>query len=301
MASGCRYGYDLREEGLSTGGSVGGAEPPGSGGDAPVGGGPATGGTNWGGGGGDDACSGSDCFPDTPIIDASLMLWLDATDGGTLSVSPTLSQWRDKSARGNDVEQLDSGKQPSVVPAAIHGLAAVRFDGVDDSLFASNSDGRFDAEELSVFLVVSPEWLIDPLDNPAPLAIRGNNSGETRISFHVSGSNDNFQNFNGIFQQFSPVSVPPGVPQFLEFSFERVDPVVMLTEHHLNGRLTNTDNDNSFGPLLQPLRVGAAQDDYEHFEGLVAEVLVYDRPLSDAERQEVEDYIEKKWGIAMER
>lgn len=304
--SGCRYGYEQSTgEHSDLGGAAGGPESPAAGGNASTGGDASTGGTgtggqNLGGAGGDSPCPGNGCAPTLPIVDASLMLWLDGADAGTLIGAPFVSEWRDKSPRNHHVAQMDSMKRPALVDAALNGRSVLRFDGVDDSLFADNSDGRFDAEELSVFLVVSPEWVSDLIDNPAPLAIRGDNSGATRISFHVSGRKDNFQNFNGVFQQFSPETLPTGEAQLLEFSFERVD-ALMLTEHHLNGRLTNTDDDNSFGTLLQPLRVGAAQDDFEHFEGLVAEILVYDRPLAAAERQDVEAYIEQKWAIPMQK
>ena len=44
-------------------------------------------------------------------------------------------------------------------------------------------------------------------------------------------------------------------------------------------------------------RVGAKHDDCEFLEGAIAEILVYDRVLADAERAAIESGLRLKWGL----
>lgn len=63
-------------------------------------------------------------------------LWLDATDSSSMTLnSTTVSQWRDKSGKGNNAIQATTIRQPLLVASGINGMPALegRHDGVNAS------------------------------------------------------------------------------------------------------------------------------------------------------------------------
>ena len=247
--------------------------------------------------GADNDCDGTvdeDCLPPLPLMDSSLLLWLDGADANTIELTTGVAGWLDKSGRDNHVSQPDVARQPTVLVEALNRRSALLFDGVNDSLVGDNSSGVFDSVDLDVILVLSPHWETDPGGNPSPFAIRGEGSGLTRVSLHLSGQLNNFHHFNGTFQQFAMVPFTPQEYYLLEDSF---DVGATVTTQYLNGQLIGSDTDNYFGDPLQPVRIGAAQNDLEPFQGVIAEVILYDRTLLDDERMAIEAYVEAKWGI----
>jgi hypothetical protein len=63
------------------------------------------------------------------------VLWLDASEGSTLVADAQgLSQWRDKSGKGNHVGQPEAGARPTLAPTLQNGMAPISFDGATQFL-----------------------------------------------------------------------------------------------------------------------------------------------------------------------
>jgi hypothetical protein len=90
--------------------------------------------------------------PFTPLSLTSLKGWYKSDVGVTIVTG--VSQWDDQSGNTNHLVQATGGSQPTVTAAAVNGLPALLFDGVDDNL--SKSYGTL-AQPLTVFLVVRQE------------------------------------------------------------------------------------------------------------------------------------------------
>jgi hypothetical protein len=73
-----------------------------------------------------------------PLSIPGLALWLDAADTSTITVGTGVSQWRDKSATGSLWTQGTGNNQPATGTQAINGRNVLVFDGVNDTLTASN-------------------------------------------------------------------------------------------------------------------------------------------------------------------
>jgi hypothetical protein len=68
-----------------------------------------------------------------------LVLWLDASDRTTLTLSGTsISAWKDKSGQGNNATQVVASSQPTFGPRLINGKPVVNFDGVSQWLMVQN-------------------------------------------------------------------------------------------------------------------------------------------------------------------
>ena len=70
---------------------------------------------------------------------SGLVLWLKANDGVATNLDGTVSDWADASLNLNDAAQHTAGLAPLLVPNAVNGQPALRFDGVDDYLEIANS------------------------------------------------------------------------------------------------------------------------------------------------------------------
>lgn len=66
----------------------------------------------------------------TPASLPNLKLWAESDQGTTVATG--VSQWNDLSGNGNHLVQAVGAKQPALTAAAINGLPALTFDGVDD-------------------------------------------------------------------------------------------------------------------------------------------------------------------------
>lgn len=90
-----------------------------------------------------------------PSLIRDKVLWLDADDAATLTVSSGLiSEWRDKSGLGNDAVQAIGAFQPTYVLAGINGRNIVRFDGIADFIESPDDVSlRMGIGEFGIFVV----------------------------------------------------------------------------------------------------------------------------------------------------
>lgn len=71
----------------------------------------------------------------TPMQLGGLVGWWDASDTSTITSSAgAVSQWDDKSGRGNHLVQATAANQPATGSATQNGLNIIRFDGTNDRL-----------------------------------------------------------------------------------------------------------------------------------------------------------------------
>jgi len=202
---------------------------------------------------------------------AGLSYQLDAVNPATITLAGSkVAVWADSSAAGVDFSQGDVALQPEFVQNAINGLPALRFsDDVRNRMAASKS-----ATAQTVFIVAKTAKCIDNDGiwgrSGGDYGVRGLNLG----TWHDPGNAGDFTQ-NG--------------------------------DMYINGVLGNTyDPDQPY--ILTAARI-AAYSGYTHaigdywnngsyvrsFSGYVGEVLVYNRGLSTAERESVENYLSEKW------
>src|SRR5262249_38983176 len=68
-----------------------------------------------------------------------LVLWLKADDGVATNTDGVVTDWADQSPNLNDAAQHDTTLAALLVPGAVNGKPALRFDGVDDYMEIANS------------------------------------------------------------------------------------------------------------------------------------------------------------------
>ena len=223
-----------------------------------------------------------------------LALWLRG-DAGTVLNGAAVTQWADQSGNNRHATQGTSGNQPTRVNAGLNGLPVVRFDGANDfqtfplpvngltgmSIFlvAANTQdqagGSTQAERAAVFWNETAGWgtvYLSPFQQAVNLRFGTLQSGNRIIYSRPAAIGSQFT---------TTTAIKDGTTDALY-----VNGALVLSQ---GGKLAALAGNQSIGQL------GRGYNDNTYFAGDIAEVLVYDRALTIAERQAVEAYLNDKY------
>jgi len=241
-----------------------------------------------------------------------LAVWLDAaaqpaarTERGepALRSGDALEYWFDSSGHGRHVRQPDAASRPAI--RLDRKLAAVRFHGRGAYLSIKDLGLAFD--ELTIFVVA------------APLSNEGSFRG--LLSMHADGAFDYLSGLNidqGAFvsRSFDVVNVEgagfSGMKNlrtrrnpFAQFhrlciaSAARPQGVALYVDGQAEGRRDRAESTIHMDELIVGGRFyGGTDGPRGFFDGEIAEVIVYDRVLSEEERSAVDEYLAAKYEAA---
>jgi hypothetical protein len=214
---------------------------------------------------------------------AGLNLWVTAGAGVT---SPTgnnqVSAWSDLSGQGNDVAQTISGNQPTLVSNVMNGQSVVRFNGASTYLNFSAALNSSNALPLSVFVVT-----------------RGTNSlqGAFDSAPNLQNTFRFFQNYVDLWSQSPLITLVPPATGAITSVVTRINGAGdRQMDAYLNGAQAGHAIGNTSPLVFNNGQIGRINSGY-YYNGDIAEVLVYNQALSDAERQQVETYLSAKYAI----
>jgi hypothetical protein len=227
-------------------------------------------------------------YPTTDLpVKGGLALWLDAADDSTFSYSSgtSVSQWRDKSGNNFHATQALSANQPSRSTTQ-NSRKTVNFDGTNDTVtipnFVCNS-------EISIFVV--------------------SNCGTTLLIEHSTDTNSN-QGFyfygggNGMIYITRSTGSIISNTNWLSGGYSIATAVNstgldLLTYKNGTQQTIITDGrsslTNSF--VTNTLYIGSRGANSLWSSGPIAEIIIYNRKVSNAERNLIHTYLGQKWGI----
>lgn len=212
---------------------------------------------------------------------AGLQLWLDASDLSSISTGTGVSEWRDKSATGSKWVQATANNQPATGTQSMNGKNVLVFDGSNDAL--STFEPLATSMPVTMFIV---QRIVAKSDFGMTYAMTGFNyigqsstTGKIIWSFgggtFAEGPTD-VSGTNVITTCVVPASgAGDGFINGVRVAGNSNKPV--LTGTHYLGRFQFGNNGNVW----------------------IAEVLSYAAALSTSQRQKVESYLGKKWGITV--
>ncbi len=222
-----------------------------------------------------------------------LVIWLDASDGSTITKDggDRVSQWNDKSGGGIDVIQLTAAEKFLWVASGVNGQPIMRADGGDIMTSAVNSelDVRNDYTIFSVAktTTISPTSIILSTDGYTNGILVSTDSG-------VAGR---------VLQ--THLSVKAYAPPFTYWN---------ITDFFINSVVMDSSNDAHFyrdgsffatvlagGPAVATttgISIGGRDSiTPENWSGDIAEILLYKTALSDPNRELIETYLNDKYNI----
>ena len=238
------------------------------------------------------ASYGASSLQATPISSTNLILHLDANDASSFTFNGSdVAQWNDTSGNTNHASQGTPADQPLYVASGLNGLPVVRFDGASEYLeLASTIDltGGFE-----IFLVTTNVTAGDPLANGWQFSgpdrgfrINAAESGELRLAVH--GTSVLSAAVSTPYEDIIGVTYSDASNDYvLRQTGTTTDSVTSSTEYSANSGWTSkvgASNNNSGGVI-------------RFFDGDIAELVIYDTVLSDADRELVEGQLAWTWGL----
>ena len=236
--------------------------------------------------------------------DSNLLLWLDASDQSTLTLSPDghVSAWTNKAAKVG--RQLTSSKAqtPLYVTKALGGHPALRFDGKDDVLRDTNF-GR-SAPTWSLALVMTPRSNVGNRQFHGLIATNrpGQQDYQSGLNLDFGGRGTaqfDTLNLEGVKHQGGAGNLRTESAPFGEGQI-----ILLATNNErcrlwINGREEDSRSSNEGVTMMDELRIGGRffwGREAGYFHGDVSEVLLYKTEMTDAQRAGLYAYLLKKYG-----
>jgi putative heme-binding domain-containing protein len=242
--------------------------------------------------------------PKLPVRDG-LELWLDASRA--LDKPPAadgkLTMWRDASGHGRHVRQNAAGARPTLIQAG--GAAIVRFDGEGTHLRAVKL-GR-ELKSVTVIMVLAPRQNLAPFRGFLAFNAAGQRDYTSGLNIDLGPSatprftsvNIEGRGFGGA-QNLRRGDGPFGRLHILEVASDAEKKIVRLA---IDGKVEGSRPRDGAPISMDEITIGARFYENgpgpQHADGFarcdIAEVLVYDRALSEAESSTVRQYLDAKY------
>ena len=221
-----------------------------------------------------------------PISLSGVRLWLKADDPAITLNNGNVKIWPDRSSNGgNDATQLTGANQPALVANAVNGRPVVRFNGTSSWMSLPNfMNGDTTGGEL--FVVVKAAQAV-PSNASCAWQFGGANSGE----YYTNTVGAIYDDFG------STTRTNEGVPSIPvnQYNVYNVSADNSSWTARMNGQLLFTRSSNQVGFNTAPT-IGLPSVPF-YFNGDIAEIIVYDHKLSDADRAAVGAYCTAKYAL----
>lgn len=239
-----------------------------------------------------------------------LVFWVESTSpqesfsNDNIEDEDAITIWNDINPQNSNRNNLAVTSAPAYETDGINGIPALTFtsDELTSSNFANLSTGN-----LTIFVVVQRDASL----SAGTVISKASSTSAINFEFNLLGANTGFQvctgdTTNGCYTgATTPASIANGA-----YVYSAV----------LNPNSTNSSGDTASGysffqngaakgegttattlstAATDDLSVGNSSIADNFAEGNIGEIIVYDRILKQEERQSVEEYLGKKWGIKM--
>jgi hypothetical protein len=225
-----------------------------------------------------------------------LELWFDASRG-VGQVNGIVSTWADQSGHHRDALQTANNLRPRLVADALAGKPAIVFDGAVDGdyLKLPTLDVDF-AKGVSIF--VAAQQAAQPDVTPCEGFFEASNGSEIddihvgtwqkSLIFEVYQDYINDTNFPLLFDE----------PQLI---------AAILAPSHI-AQVRRNSNGVGSGQLELPVKIARTEvflgrtlyGDCAPLKGVIGEVILYSRAVTDPELIQIESYLQKRWGCCTE-
>jgi hypothetical protein len=228
-----------------------------------------------------------------PIPAQGVLLWLAADDAFAAAKGGKVQTWQNAQVPNVSAIANKPEAAPAAVANALNGHAVVRFDGTNQMLMTTIDIGPKRMPEGTIIAVMSSKTAAS-----VPLGkLYGDDNGgyDRAVGLDNRGGDKNYTVFTGL-----------GVTGY--FQLEANKTYLTVDQYSpkefsgwVNGKpaLSKTAADWAV-EALPKMYLGGTGTSYDEFwNGDLAEVIVYNRLLSDDERKKAEDYLAKKYGLTL--
>ena len=230
----------------------------------------------------------------SPAIPAyGVVAWFKADAGVTSDGSGDVTAWADQGPDSYVADQSNSGLQPTIVSNAYNGKPAVRFDGSSQYLQIPSLHDDYSAG-LSIFAVYNPtsngSWarVLDFGNGPA--------ADNIIVARDSTGPNFFVQALQGGSNAFDIITSDLATSQLQEYSV--VDDPASQAYVYKNGAVSASTAGGSPNSVTRTSNfIGKSNWADSLFQGDICELIIYNRPLTSGEREQVEGYLADRYGL----
>ncbi|NGP87819.1 DUF2341 domain-containing protein [Fodinibius halophilus] len=241
---------------------------------------------------------------------SGLQLWLKGDAGVTLSGSD-VTTWEDQSGNTRHFSSAAASNKPQYATniTSLNNQSAIEFDGGGDFLEDADGEAYINGlTEYTLFFVIQSDqtnvnrgfWdTEDPDNRDEVFTIRydaaGANAGANDlIKAGILGNSPDNQ-----LESFSDIQTTQG--QILSYDWKSNEEYNLVVDGVLNN--PSAISSPPTGTLSNATKVlvgqGAKDGASQSWDGYIAEVILYDRFLSENERESIEDYLSEKYNISI--
>ncbi len=221
------------------------------------------------------------------------LLWLDASDPTTITLSGTkVTGWDNKAGGSYNSYQSDDAKRPEYQTSGLNGENTIRFDGSDDFLRIdhNNALNMLASQDFEIFSVIKS----DVAPNQAAIYAKGGVSSRDFMLYFYNPA-IKFYMDGGSMQMQAPTSVGTNA----NMGWARRQGNNGLLYNTISGSASDngasgaTNNGN-----VHNVSIGAMDEGTQRFfDGDIAEIILIKRALTQEEREQMEGYLAHKWGL----
>lgn len=245
----------------------------------------------------------SDLLGWTPA-DISTEVWFDAADTDTIALQTGISQWDDKSGNNNHLTQSGGSAQPEYGARSLNGITVPNFDGSNDHMDLTTEvplvSSNFGREVWAVFIVDS---------HATTNLVFGKGSGNVQVGITPYDATGD--------------AAPPktlrvwccGTQDAYATNADKSDTAIISGDPYFAGWLAHNDFkefsvNGNFEPTTGawnpstlpnnsglPLATMGQGSGIPKFDGIIAEAIITSDTLTTDERQKMEAYLARKWGL----
>jgi len=215
---------------------------------------------------------------------ANSVLWLDSTDSSTQTMNgSTVSQWSDKSGRGNHATQTTAASQPTRAASGINGRQTITFSGTT-------------SVRVSLSLTL-------PYTIVAVGKLSTNNGGYQRLvaglpDVHLvfGAVNGNYSTFFGSGSAWNDITANSPSRSVMQNRIMSVSAGTSTATPYIDGEALNTKTSTGSAPTS--LAIGGVFTG-QFWQGECGDVLIYSRALSADELRWLHIGLSRKWSIPL--
>lgn len=217
---------------------------------------------------------------------SSPRLHLRADSGLVIDSSGYLSQWTDRSGNGYHATQSTAGIKPQVVASQLNGRPVVRFDGTDDYLSLPDLMSGATAGEI-VAVIKIPR----ATNRPDAFWNFGASGDVIGSLYYTDGLHwDDFGS-----SSYKQIGMPE-TGDLQAYHIHNTSSKAGEWAHRMNGILRYSTTSNTVAFRTNP-SLGYRLAHSHYLQGDIAEILIYDRVLTHAEREEINTYLSTKYNL----
>jgi hypothetical protein len=249
----------------------------------------------------------------SPVASISgLALWLDTTSEKSFSKleskeGSAISRWNDINPEASVSNYLSNSsgttsEHPTYKETCINGLPCLYFNGTTNNKITSPKQMGIRTKYISMFLVftgsesATASYASSVFSSNVGSAW-DNNSGAFILTTVANSSKYFFYNMPGNYGvQYTSCTPVASMNPKQGYIYGVIDDSSSSIFHYVNGVVANSVGANS-GILTKTL--GVVSIGNGSYQGNIGEVIIFTKALTANERKSVEQYLGKKWGIAI--